>query len=194
MAASSSRTAASCTSERTLSFRFIRCQPSDTGSSLNDNACGQALNKPRGRKPRSGPTRTALSLWRLINVAGLGCVPTADDAGARGGVEAGLERGATANLETASSGRRPSSRARGAVRALCHIGARGDGRRGLLVLAERTRDGCGRAQVIGSTAAALDGGVAADRTDHLAKARVKSCAQVSGQHKPQYRAPPSRKP
>ena len=76
---------------RPVSFRFIRCLPSTTGSSSNDNACGQALDKPRGRKPRSSPMQPAFSLWRLINVADLGCGPAAGDASVRSGVEAAIK-------------------------------------------------------------------------------------------------------
>ena len=42
-----------------------------TGLEVHDGACGQALNKPEGRKPRSAPMQWESSgLWRLM---GLGC-------------------------------------------------------------------------------------------------------------------------
>ena len=80
--------------ERVLTFRFIRRLPSTIDSRANDNACGQALNKPRGRKPRAGPMWPASSLWRLIGLTGL--------CGGSTTVNAGVRRGAAAAMETMS--------------------------------------------------------------------------------------------
>jgi hypothetical protein len=69
---------------------FDAC-PRPWSSRAHDRACGQALNKPRGRKPRAGPMRPASSLWRLIGLTGLCGGSTAGDAGVRRGVAAAVE-------------------------------------------------------------------------------------------------------
>jgi hypothetical protein len=46
--------------EWALLLRLVRRLPLFAAARTHDDACGQSLNKARGRKPRSGPTRREL--------------------------------------------------------------------------------------------------------------------------------------